>query len=513
MPGATLSAGVKGFDGFFDRGDAVIPKGFVLDLDSIDRALLDRLQGSDTPQLDERWLLPKDYIWRTPEGACKVPFALCEMVAYKAALAYGDEKEIREYLPRTEGPFAFFDSSKTTKVADTQGFAFIYNGIIFIIMRGSEMKAADWRTNFEDEWTTDLQTNDRRRLENFRLAKLVRRLKKKHGANVARYIDRLREGPPRHMGFAIAWAAVEEEVRAFLDQVRARQGAPDMPIVISGHSLGGALALIGAAELKRAKYNVEGVVTFGAPQVGGKEFSTEYERDLDLKRCTVEFDAAGDSVPRLLRRWYFQLDRGRQLFVERLIFRAKPKQSVRFFVSGNTYEFNVVPPLSAFEVESAIGAIRREALENAAKAFEKSEPGKAKQGKEVPGKPQSGTGSGSSAGGDGRAVIAIIVGIAVVIVILLTWIFVRYKLRSHAIMERYALYLSTVSYGQIRALYAADPRPATERLTSANADLKNYLAFVRGRDDWLNKKDRPLPVRLNPDLDVKTYLSRKQNII
>jgi hypothetical protein len=328
------------------------------------------------------------------------------------------------------------------------------------------------------------------------------------------------------MGFAIAWAAVEAQVLNYLDEIRATLKSHDTPIVLSGHSLGGALALIGAAELKRAGHNVEAVVTFGAPQVGGREFADEYEHKLGLKHCTIEFDAAGDSVPRVLRRWYYRLDRRLRYIIEQFIFKATlPKQTLYLF-SGNAFSFAAVPPLSDGEVLSAIASIRRQA-EIAAEEQAK-QTGSGTSGAQAPsGGPSSrpGTGTSSSVGAkegseankiggsiDTVGVIGIIACVVIVCIIVGALVF-RYKLRSHAVMERYALYLSTLSYGRIRSLYAADTRPITERLTGANADLTNYLVFIRGKDEWLRKKDRPLPVRLKPNLDVKTYLLGSKNII
>ena len=94
------------------------------------------------------------------------------------------------------------------------------------------------------------------------------------------------------------------------------------------------------------------------------------------------------------------------------------------------------------------------------------------------------------------------------------WLVVRSKLSAHAIIERYALFLSTLSYQHIRALRAAEPGTDAERLGRANDDLDRYLRFIRGEGRYIAKaKATDLPVRLAPDLDLATFLSEPKNII
>ncbi|MEO9656432.1 lipase family protein [Marinomonas sp.] len=71
-----------------------------------------------------------------------------------------------------------------------------------------------------------------------------------------------------HQGFASAARAVYQEVQPFL--------APDMPISTTGHSLGGAIAVILAMYLEQDGYDLQQVITFGQPKVtnvsGAKKF-------------------------------------------------------------------------------------------------------------------------------------------------------------------------------------------------------------------------------------------------
>ena len=54
-------------------------------------------------------------------------------------------------------------------------------------------------------------------------------------------------------------------------------------IIVTGHSLGGALAQLMAYRLAVNKYQVSGIYTYGSPRVGNSEFKTEYDARLAKK--------------------------------------------------------------------------------------------------------------------------------------------------------------------------------------------------------------------------------------
>jgi type IV secretory pathway VirB2 component (pilin) len=269
-----------------------------LDFSVITRDFLDGLSKGGQPTWlgGGRLLLPPDHVW-SRDGKTRAPMALCELVAYKTALAYEDEAEIKANVG--DAPqIGFFDSSRDG-LGDTQGFAFIQDGMAFVIMRGTE-KGTDWTTNLQHQLTDELRTPRRE--------KLAKVLRKRHRADmVEALLNGLAAKPGRHLGFSVGWAAVHDQILGYLEE----HCPPGMPVVLGGHSLGGALALIGALELKRAGQNIAAVITFGAPQAGNEAFSREYAAE-GLSARTVLFEAQGDSVPRLLRRWYYRLGSGLQ---------------------------------------------------------------------------------------------------------------------------------------------------------------------------------------------------------
>jgi pimeloyl-ACP methyl ester carboxylesterase len=75
----------------------------------------------------------------------------------------------------------------------------------------------------------------------------------------------------------------------------------DKPILLIGHSLGGALAVNAAAILDAEGFNVSSVVTFGAPRTFTKGTA---ERFKERGIYVVEFSNPGDPVPDVPFRWW-----------------------------------------------------------------------------------------------------------------------------------------------------------------------------------------------------------------
>jgi triacylglycerol lipase len=140
---------------------------------------------------------------------------------------------------------------------DTQGFIQRYDNVNLIAFRGS--------TSLRD-WLTDAQ---------FRMTTA----------------DRGSENVRVHRGF---WAAIQS-VWDDIDKILIKDF--DKPIIVTGHSLGGALAILCAWLLRNQGYRVESVYTFGQPRVGNKAFARNYDRS--LRERTFRFIKGEDVVPRV----------------------------------------------------------------------------------------------------------------------------------------------------------------------------------------------------------------------
>ena len=84
-----------------------------------------------------------------------------------------------------------------------------------------------------------------------------------------------------HRGFLEDFESLNEDILEVVSGLRASHSesmrdASPLPIFVTGHSLGGALAILCALEFSRSKFNVAGVYTFGQPRVGNRAFARLY---------------------------------------------------------------------------------------------------------------------------------------------------------------------------------------------------------------------------------------------
>jgi hypothetical protein len=99
----------------------------------------------------------------------------------------------------------------------------------------------------------------------------------------ARFLPSDREDGVRiHTGFLAAL----DEVWARLDPAESGSD-PTEPLVVTGHSLGGALAHLSAWRWAKAGRSVHAVYTFGAPRVGHRNFRSSYDRLLGRRTLRV----------------------------------------------------------------------------------------------------------------------------------------------------------------------------------------------------------------------------------
>lgn len=91
-----------------------------------------------------------------------------------------------------------------------------------------------------------------------------------------------------HKGFVTLLLDVWPELRRALDKIPA-----DKELFLTGHSQGGALAVLAAAKLAAEGRNPSGVYTFGAPRCGDEKFAALY------KPRVTRFELADDLVPLL----------------------------------------------------------------------------------------------------------------------------------------------------------------------------------------------------------------------
>ncbi len=97
-----------------------------------------------------------------------------------------------------------------------------------------------------------------------------------------------------HQGFVDALAEIWPTLSS---TVAAEVKKSDRPVWITGHSLGGALALFAGWMMHRQFLNVHQISTFGAPMIGNKDACTAFDRE--FKGKIFRYVNTTDPVPKL----------------------------------------------------------------------------------------------------------------------------------------------------------------------------------------------------------------------
>jgi hypothetical protein len=90
-----------------------------------------------------------------------------------------------------------------------------------------------------------------------------------------------------HRGFLDGYLSVQDRV--------ATRVLTAKRIYVTGHSLGGAKAMVCALNLHQAGFPIAGVHVFGCPRVGNDDWAELY--DANLRDVTFRWEAQGDPVP------------------------------------------------------------------------------------------------------------------------------------------------------------------------------------------------------------------------
>lgn len=145
---------------------------------------------------------------------------------------------------------------------DTQALLFRTDDFIILAFRGSQ-EIRDWYTNFNTQ------------LRKFTIRQAGKTMLSSYQGRV-------------HTGFFLGWASTESEVLDVIKRwqrearaVKDAKGKPKrLPLVVTGHSLGGALATVAAASLYENNVDIAGLYTFGQPRVGDRAFARQLNNNL-----------------------------------------------------------------------------------------------------------------------------------------------------------------------------------------------------------------------------------------
>jgi len=104
------------------------------------------------------------------------------------------------------------------------------------------------------------------------------------------------DGCKVHSGFYETWRSVEDEVVAAISALREGK-SPQPQVFVAGHSLGGVVAVLGAAALQyQHSIDVEAVYTYGEPRAGNEAFQQYYNQGPRVSWRVTQYK---DPVPHL----------------------------------------------------------------------------------------------------------------------------------------------------------------------------------------------------------------------
>jgi hypothetical protein len=129
------------------------------------------------------------------------------------------------------------------KKSDTQGFVATKGKSIYVVWRGSESKK-----DFQNDASIDK-------------------------------VPFIEENEKVHIGFKSSWESVVGDTYDAIDTALENLQGETTDIVVSGHSLGGAVATLYAYSIKKhyPHYNIK-ATTIGSPRVGNKTFKENYDK-------------------------------------------------------------------------------------------------------------------------------------------------------------------------------------------------------------------------------------------
>lgn len=158
-----------------------------------------------------------------------------------------------------------------------------------------------------------------------------------------------------HSGFKDAYNGVKEKLETKLTEHKAKEKT----VWVSGHSLGGALAVLAAHDLQEKGYNIHGLYTVGQPRVGDKNFVNSLNNLMDGRY--FRFSHKHDMAPGVPDKKFGYKHGGKNIYIlsrNRLSVRRKKSNKVsRFFKS-------LVNTMSAHSSSNYAKAMRKNIMKN-----------------------------------------------------------------------------------------------------------------------------------------------------
>lgn len=143
------------------------------------------------------------------------------------------------------------------------------------------------------------------------------------------------KGVKVHKGFYQSAREVYSKARKYINKSYATK--------ITGHSLGGGVAILMGAYLQHHNYKVREIITFGQPRITNKQGATTL-RNLPLERVTVELDLVPSLPPKFLGYRHFGkslvIDHN-EIFQSKRLIESNKKDSAKVLKAWDDLEKNI----------------------------------------------------------------------------------------------------------------------------------------------------------------------------
>lgn len=121
------------------------------------------------------------------------------------------------------------------------------------------------------------------------------------------------DGEPCGVGYG--WMLNYEHIQKDLIGNMTEMGCLDMPVQLTGHSLGGTVGLLAAMDLFDAGFNIIDIYTYGSPRVGDHRFVKAFKRDMPDTRI-FRVTNCKDIVPHVPPTWLHYEHIGTEVYYE-----------------------------------------------------------------------------------------------------------------------------------------------------------------------------------------------------
>jgi len=109
-----------------------------------------------------------------------------------------------------------------------------------------------------------------------------------------------------HQGFYDVWEAVEAKVLRVLAELGCAPGTSRSSLLITGHSMGAALATLAMFTMEARGYSVAQAYNFAGPRMGNAAFSKTFDNWFSAHPPLFRVTHANDVVSQMAPRWFFR---------------------------------------------------------------------------------------------------------------------------------------------------------------------------------------------------------------